>query len=242
MMECYEYSMAKVYFLIFLLTVVLGSRVCAQSCNNNSSIHQTSKQILDCFQPMCLTTDAFKDKIKSPEDILKSKLNGVSPEETVTRLIYSEMLASQCSQELSEDRLKQMASGIAAVIYHRVLKLKSISAQDSKEKVIVFEKAQFRSSTGSCDVAKREEFLCPTKYPKWEKVWQMAQDSWKNIKKKDPLDSKAVFYYFPKHFDDSKDCARFKSSEVFEKWKKGKTEVSIENSNKELSECIRFFK
>lgn len=234
--------MARFYFLIFLLSGILGSRVWAQSCNVDSGIHQTSKQIFDCIQPVCLTTDAFKGKVKSPEDILKSKLKGVSPEETVTRLIYSEMLASQCSQELSEDRLKQMASGIAAVIYHRVLKIKSISAQDSKEKLIVFEKTQFRSSTGSCDVAKREEFLCPTKDPQWEKLWKIAQGAWKNIKQKDPLDTKTIFYYFPKHFEGSKNCAQFKSPEVFEKWKKGKTEVPIENSNKELNECVRFFK
>lgn len=212
------------------------------SCQNNITIHQTTKKIMECLQPECLPSDGFQDESKASEDILKVKLAKVSPEETVIRLIFSEILASQCVGNLSEDSLKQMANGISSVIYHRSLKIKSNSAQDSKEKTVVFEKTQFRSSTGRCDVAKREEFLCPTKEPNWQKVWQIAQDSWKGIMKQDLLDPKATFYYFPKHFDNSKNCAQFKSPEVFEKWKKGKIEVSIDNSKKELSDCVRFFK
>lgn len=229
------------FLVITISSFLISQSLTAETCGSKSDIKQTSQKILECVKPECFPNEGFQDKSKTPEEILRAKLSAISSEESVYRLIFSELLASSCIDSLSDDNLKQMAKGIALVIHQRTKKMKQNAPDNSKEKAVIFEKAQFRSSTGSCDVAKREEFLCPTKHPKWEKLWKLSQESWHEVKAQNNSKNKAQFYYFPKHFDDSKDCAKYKDPEVFQKWKVGKTEVPLLSPGKELSECVRFF-
>lgn len=229
--------MSKGLVSILLFLSFIFSQVLANSCNKEGDMKATSQKILSCLKPECFANEGFQDKIKTPEEVLKNKMKNISSEEAIYRLIFSEMLASNCVESLSDKELAQMAMGIASVINKRVADKKT---RDEKE--IVFAKAQFRSSTGGCDVAKRAEFLCPSSYTKWEKLWKLAENSWKKIQKNDPLGKQAVFYYFPKHFEKSVDCSKFNSPEVFENWKKGKTEVTFVGQSKDFSMCARFFK
>lgn len=226
---------------ITISSFLISQSLTAETCGAKSDIKQTSEKILECVKPECFSNEGFQDKSKTPEEILSAKLSIVSADEAVNRLIFSEMLASSCIDSLSDENLKNMAKGIALVIHQRTKKMKQNTPDSSKEKAVVFEKAQFRSSTGSCDVARRAEFLCPSKHFKWEKLWKMAQDSWQEVKEQNNSNIKAQFYYFPKHFDDSKDCAKYKNPEVYQKWKVGKTEVPVLLPGKELSACVRFF-
>lgn len=221
--------------LLSLTCVISYSK--GQHCLDDNAIYDDSRKILSCLKPECFSSEGFVDKSMPPEEILKKKMEKLSGEEAAQRLIFAEMLASDCAESLKGKDLNQMALGIASVINKRVLENKS---RDIKQ--IVFAKAQFRSSTGSCDVSKKAEFLCPTKNNNWEKIWIVAQSSWQEIKKTDPLKGRAKYYYFPKHFDKSVDCSKFKGQEVFENWKKGKIEVMGTSQSKALSECVRFFK
>lgn len=235
------YSFSFVAIVISSVLFGMSRPLFAESCNSTTDMKQTSQNILQCIKPQCFANEGFQDKSKDAEDVLKDKLSAVSGEESVLRLIFSEMLASNCTDNLSNENLQQMGQGIAQVINQRVLNIKQNKTGFSKEKAVVFAKTQFRSSTGGCDVAKREEFLCPTKNPNWEKIWKLAQSAWTKVTKQKATDNKVLFYYFPKHFDNSKNCSKYKEPEVFQNWKKGKVEVPAMATTKELSECIRFF-
>lgn len=229
------------YFCLIFLTFFVVP-IFAESCKKYDKIFMQTQNIMECIKPECFPNEGFQDKSKTPEEVIQKKMEAISSEEAIYRLIFSEMLASYCTDFLSDEKISLIGQGIAAVISQRVKNYKINQEDSAKENKVVFEKAQFRSSTGGCDVAKRAEFLCPTKNPQWEKLWRVAQESWREVKKKNPLKGAAKFYYFPKHFINSKDCAKYNGAEVFHTWKKGKVEVQLLSESKEVSECVKFFK
>lgn len=95
---------------------------------------------------------------------------------------------------------------------------------------VVLKPSQFSSSTGSCDVAKRTEFLCPTSHKGFEEVWKKASRAWENTKTgKNPIPT-VRHYFFPKHFDNSKEanCAKWKG--VHPNWATEQNKVAQVNS------------
>ena len=179
--------------------------------------------------PRCLS---FDDIGKNPEVIIEERMKKLSDEEVKARLIFAETLASTCPS-------KDVARGIAKVIQNRV------QANNGKAfgvgRGVVFKRAQFRSSTGSCDVAQRKAFLCPTSSAHYEKVWAYAiaaEREWRGSPTSGVL-AGADKYFFNKHFDESKNCAKFKG--VQPDWAKPSREVDSPEVSVGKS-CIQFYR
>ncbi len=147
---------------------------------------------------------------KSPEEKLKKMTTHLSEKEIFTRLILSEAYASGSYS-------KDLAEGIAWVLKNRV------DAKNEKSfgtgVGVVFKAQQFRSSTGNCDVAKRDVFLCPQKINAKHLIEvSNVYDKVFSGKGVNPL-PKSYNYFFLKHFDNSKDsCAKWKG--IAPNWKK----------------------
>lgn len=141
-------------FLYIISICLISSASFAQSCVATSDLQKNSQKILSCIKPECFSNEGFQDKSIAPEEIIQNKMKSISADEAVYRLIYSEMLASYCTESLSDEKLKLLGLGIAGVINFRIKKIKSTQVQGLKEKAVVFAKTQFRSSTGSLP------FLC----------------------------------------------------------------------------------
>lgn len=150
---------------------------------------------------------------KSPEEKLKKMMSHLPEKEIFKRLILSEAYASGAYS-------KDLAEGIAWVLKNRV-DLKNEKSFGIGVGV-VFKPYQFRSSTGNCDVAKRDVFLCPTSVNK-QHVSEVSRifDRVFSRKMDNPL-PQSYNYFFLKHFDNSKDkgCAKWKG--VLPAWAKDK--------------------
>lgn len=112
--------------------------------------------------PVCLRADNINDR--DPETALREVMKNHSDEEVFARLVFAETLASTCPS-------RAVAKGIAQVIRNRM------EAKDPRfgmGREVIFKKAQFRSTTGSCDVAQRAAFLCPTGNSNFERFWQLS--------------------------------------------------------------------
>src|SRR5690606_14899949 len=105
-----------------------------------------------------------------------------------------------------------------------------------KGRDIITKPGQFSSSTGPCDVAKRKEFLCPQSLgPKWHETWAKASMAWAKTKKeKNPMPS-VRHYFFPSHFNDSKqpNCGKWKG--IYPSWAKKESAV------KSIPNCAIFY-
>lgn len=187
----------------------------------------TSSQIPKCFSK----NDLSKEK-SSPEKKLKQLMSHLSDEEIYKRLILAETMASTCPSQAT-------AEAIAWVVKNRV------NAKDGKRfgigRDVVFKDYQFRSSTGDCDVAMTNAFMCPTSLGngKWEKMWQIAGNAFEKTQKgPNPLSKESYQYFFYKHFDKSENCKKWKG--VQPAWAKSSSEVKT-NLPLDLS-CIKVFK
>ena len=223
----------------FAFSTANASEICPATKNSAKNFTD-----LSCIQgaiiPKCIdVANNFEGK-DSPESVIEKLTKELSDEEMYTRLIFAESLASQCIDASNADSTKSKAisEGIAWVLKNR--------AQSGKEKQygtgrgIVTKAQQFRSSTGSCDVAKRVEFLCPEKAgAHWQKVWANAQEALQKTNgDKNPL-PKVYQYFFDNHFDKSVNCAKWKG--VQPAWAKPESQSEMPGLAKTDS-CIKFYK
>lgn len=171
--------------------------------------------------------DESSGKIILPEKVLQKTLSESSHEEQFIRLIFSELLASYCPSQ-------KIAEGIAITLKNRELKATE-SGRNGKD--ILYEKQQFRSSTGSCDVAKRKEFLCPDlQNPVQKQAWEYARTAYFNVQKMQSV-PKVTNYFFLKHFDNSQDsCAKWKG--IRPTWAKKENALVVMGDN---PECTEFY-
>jgi hypothetical protein len=106
----------------------------------------------------------------------------------------------------------------------------------------VFKVGHFRSSFGTCDVAKRQILLCPSSLGgDWEKSWSSAKHAIKitENKKLNPLTG-VYNYYFPQHFKTSKNCEKWNG--VYPEWAKKKFQRQPDISSlKPESTCVEFY-
>jgi hypothetical protein len=91
---------------------------------------------------------------KEPEQKLNQLTAHLSESEIAARLILAETIASGCASP-------DVVRGLANVVSNRVKANSNLYGQGVRG--VVFKKYQFRSSTGGCDVARRDVFLCPSK-------------------------------------------------------------------------------
>lgn len=180
-----------------------------------------------CFDKYQINKDSG-----TPEKQMQTLMSELSDEEVFTRLIMAEMIASTCPS-------KEVAIGIAWVLKNRV-------KENSKSKfglgrAVIFKDYQFRSSTGSCDVAKREIFLCPERSDNFKLYRNMAKEAYANAFKsneENPIPG-STLYFFYKHFDKSVDCSKWKGSTPA--WAKEENEVLPENLSLDNS-CVKFYR
>ncbi len=212
---------------VFLLTLHSPNAVSKNLCESKDQIKKIAAEcisnILENQKPECLklsASDLSSIKKNNPESILQSKMSDLSSEETFVRLIFSENLASNCPSE-------KIATGIA-------MTLKTRSANSKKN--IVFEKQQFRSSTGDCDVAKRSEFLCPDlSDPAQKQAWEHALTAYKKVFLNNDKTPQVTHYFFLKHFDNSKDsCAKWKG--IRPSWSNSKKALADFSDQKQCAE------
>lgn len=197
----------------------------------SKSIEALNSNIQKNFKtPKCFSSEMIKKSKASPERQLAELMKGLSDEEIYTRLILAETMASTCPS-------KESAEAIAWVIKNRV------DAKNSKRfglgRDVAFKEYQFRSSTGDCDVAQREAFMCPSSVD-LEK-WKMAQNAFfktQNVSSKNPIGQNTYQYFFYKHFDKSENCKKWKG--VTPAWAKENTEIKVTSLKLDRS-CVRIF-
>lgn len=165
----------------------------------------------------------------TPEKQIKRMMSELSDEEVFVRLIMAETLASTCPSQA-------VAQGIAWVIKNRVDARNASRFGLGRE--VAFKDYQFRSSTGSCDVAKRSVFMCPTSANNQE-LYDMARAAYRETQNgTNPL-SGAYQYFFFKHFDRSTDCARWRG--ITPDWATASREKNPSNLRFDRS-CIKFYR
>ncbi len=166
----------------------------------------------------------------------------LSDDEMITRLVFAESLASECfhSPAPVDGTVEGVTEGIAWTILNRVRDLKKTGRE------IVTARKQYRSTMGTCDVAKRSEFLCPIRSGSTEaltrQVWNAAERSVARARagKGNPI--RGVHnYFFPKAFDHSKNCASFRGK--FPDWASPGNEVPLPKPvSSALGGCLRFYR
>lgn len=169
--------------------------------------------------PACIADPAPKSNEEAVVDGLTKQ---IPDDEMMARLVYAEALASNC---FPVDQ--SVTDGIAWTVQNRVTEEKKTPRQ------VVLGKGQYRSTMGSCDVAKRKQFLCPLAN---DLVWQKALASVAKARTGvgNPFPG-ARNYFFPKAFDDSKNCAKWKG--VLPTW--AKPEKAVPFSSKD---CVTFYR
>ncbi len=169
-----------------------------------------------------------------PESRLRALMKDLSDQEVFARLILAETLASTCPSA-------DVSRGIAWSLRDRVEARNSKSFGLGRE--VVFKKQQFRSSTGSCDVAMREVFLCPSSAgASWKSRWKDATEAYAETQRRDaksPFKSKAYHYFFPRHFDQSVNCAKWKG--VTPAWASSARELKPKGLEIKSS-CVGFYR
>jgi hypothetical protein len=189
---------------LFSILFALNTSSAATSCQSNSQGINNIKETCSNLSPVCIQEgDNFKGSAKTAV-VIENLMKNVSDDELFTRLIFSESLASGC--DLNND----IFESIAWTLKNRVAR-KDVYGKET-DRSVVLKPSQFSSSTGPCDVAKRKEFLCPTQFKGFEEVWIKATKAWDNTKSaKNPIPT-VRHYFFPHHFDNSKqsNCLKWK--------------------------------
>jgi hypothetical protein len=206
--------------MIYLLSILLAVNASyATNCQPHSQKIENIKEVCNELPPKCIPEgDNFKGSAKAAT-VIESLTKNVSDDELFTRLIYSESLASGCKldDEIFED--------IAWTLKNRVARKDFYGKGTARS--VVLKPSQFTSSTGPCDVAKRKEFLCPTQFKGFDQAWIKATNAWKNTSTaKNPIPT-VRHYFFPHHFDNSKEPSCLKWKGVQPSWAKGPPVKSI---------------
>lgn len=169
-----------------------------------------------------------------PEKLLSVMTAHLSESEVATRLIFAETLASGCASQ-------DLAQAIATVIQNRIQDSSKRFGKSVRE--VVFQKAQFRSTTGGCDVSQREAFLCPAraKWPGgWQELWTKSLTAYKSAGETPQPDLQNVMnYFFFQHFNESKNCVRWKG--VVPDWATPSSRVEPDGMIIPSS-CVGFYK
>lgn len=231
-------SLSITFFFLFLNTSFARDAECCQTELNLpkskafAQIEKIAGTLASSQTPKCFSKSDLSKEKSSPEKKLKQIMSNLSDEEVYKRLILAEMMASTCPSPAT-------AESIAWVVKNRV------NAKDGKRfglgRDVVFKEYQFRSSTGDCDVAMTNVFMCPTSLGngKWEKMWQVASTAFEKTQKgPNPISKESYQYFFYKHFDKSENCKKWKG--VLPAWAKSSSEVKT-NLPLDLS-CIKVFK
>lgn len=162
--------------------------------------------------PVCIE-DSVNGLSGGEEKAVEKLTENLSDDELYSRLVFSESLASRCFTEKSADDalMSATARGIAWVVLNRV---RANKMAFGLARGVVTAPKQFRSSFGTCDVAKRREFLCPVSQDANEafrkKVWDAAVTAVQGAK--DPRNNPVpgvYHYFFPRHYDGSKNCGKW---------------------------------
>jgi hypothetical protein len=233
----------SVIFALLIVGIHFSTQA-SEICSTKSASQNFSD--LSCLQdkiiPKCLEVGTNFDSRDTPESVIEKLTQGMSDEEMFTRLIFAESLASQCitADNAASEKSQSIADGIAWALANRVNSKKD--KQYGSGRGVVTKTAQFRSSTGGCDTAKRVEFLCPEKAgTQWQTTWANAQAALhKTTSGKNPL-PQVYNYFFFKHFDTSVNCAKFKGK--LPTWAKPENQVDgkLPGLSKDDT-CVQFFK
>jgi len=220
-------------YLIFGLFCIVRSLSFADDDCKTENLEKEFKFLKE-LTPKCFSEEGYE--WTNPEETMAKIMKDVTPEEVVTRLIFAESLASNCSFE----KLDKVSESIAWTIHNR--NWAKSNAYGIGLKNIVFKNSQFRSSFADYDVAKRKEFLCPTGNNNFKKLWGLAYDSFeKTILKPESNPMKPVRnYFFPNHFKDSKNPKIQKWHGTFPKWANEKTLYTSPNFSPN-KECILLY-
>lgn len=228
-------------FFALLIFASSAQNTRAEQCANAQTLHKAAAQIGECIEPECLPLADKSAYAGKPEEKLKQQMQNLSDDEIYTRLIFSESLAANCGGKLSKESVDVVTQGIASVIRNR------LAAKNEKkyglDAQVVFKPYQFRSTTGSCDVAKRKEFLCPSQagQENWKALWQSASQAWQKIKKQGSTIGDAKMYFLSEHFNESKDCAQFKGKQPA--WVDPKKLVTATKpAEAKAYQCVQFYK
>lgn len=167
--------------------------------------------------PRCLS-EPLLYPAGDPESVIAELVKDLSDDEIVARLVFAEALASRCLElgERTPEKARELTESIAWVVWNRVRAKSAVFGTGARG--VVLKKAQFRSTFGRCDVAKRMEFLCPNENELWDhsvRAMERAKAGAEN-----PL-PRVHHYFFTRHFDESKEpaCARWKG--VMPGWTQG---------------------
>jgi hypothetical protein len=217
--------------MIYLLSILfILNPANATDCTQNSQKIKNLKEVCNVLEPKCIEEGVnFKGSEKAVT-VIKNLTKDSSDDELFTRLIFSEALASTCVPGKDENKIME---GISWTLANRVAANKPGNYGTGRG--VVTQPSQFSSSTGPCEVAKRKEFLCPQKLgPKWHETWEKASQAWAKTKKeKNPMPT-VRHYFFPNHFNNSKDPSCLK-------WKgKSPSWATPQNKVSEVPSCVTF--
>lgn len=209
--------------MVYVFSLLILSLSFSNAETTSCAPKQTSglKALCDQLTPTCIPEIGGADKIA---EAMNDPKNKVSDDELFTRLIFAESLASGCDLENPE-----IYESIAWTLKNRMARPKNYGSGRG----VVLKPSQFSSSTGPCDVARRTEFFCPKDAKEFEQAWINASKAWVKTKSgKNPIPT-VRHYFFPKHFDGSKDkCAKWKG--VPPSW------GTPENTVKKIGDCATF--
>jgi hypothetical protein len=199
--------------------------------------------------------------IKTKYDCYMSLLAETDAVELVARLIYSESLAANCSEQIEKFRFP-----IATTIGNRIAirKREHELTEFAAAKSVVFDIDQFASSLNIYESSKFKEFLCPKDRVGWLRSKSLAQAQLRSLTTPDKVPSQPssqlssetpsqgmVHYYLFKHFDPvtSQEKSRLKqfpigaapSSTLPPMWVK-QLEQMVGVPYDEFRDCIRFYR
>jgi hypothetical protein len=190
--------------------------------------------------PSCIG-EPFVYPKENPEAIFATMVARLPDDEVVARLVYAEALASRCLElHRGIDGIAEgLTESLAAVVWNRVRAGTPEFGEGARG--VVLKEAQFRSTFGACDVAKRREFLCPSGDPLWDASVRAVEKAKKGDE--NPLPG-VQHYFFPRHFDESQTCANWKGKNP--KWAKPVRRI-VPNlvpseRGKALSDCVSFYR
>ncbi len=182
------------------------------------------QQLFSGHAPQCLRLD--KSPGQDPEHQFNQITAALADEELALRLIFAESLAASCPKEFAV-----IAQWIASVIVNRKEGKKNY-------RQVVFQPLQFRSTFGSCDVAQRQAFLCPTSIKDdWQKKWKTVERAFQRAKLDQYISNGVKHYFLPSHFHRSHNCKRWRGK--WPDWTKTYNEVKETGVSRN---CVRLYK
>lgn len=176
-------------------------------------------------------------KRPEPENLVSPFLKDAEDDELVARLVYAESLASRCLDLYSGEAglVDALTEGIARTILNHV---RRVAPKGKDARSVVFGVRQYRSTFGTCDCAKRKEFLCPDAA---SALWRAAVAAVARAKASPDVALKgAEHYFFPRHYDESVNCRRWKG--VNPDWLDPKREVRMPKAAPSLEKCSPFYR